>query len=48
MRYEKEALHQERVMADITNTDVIKAWAMVPQEIIENFGDHGRIVVELH
>ncbi len=30
-------------MADITNTDVIKAWAAIPQEDIENFGDEGDV-----
>ena len=30
-------------MADITNKDVIKAWATVPQEDIENFGDEGDV-----
>ncbi len=39
----RERRHQERVMADRTNTDVIKAWAAIPQENIENFGDEGDV-----
>ena len=30
-------------MAEITNTDVIKAWSTVPQETIERFGDEGDV-----
>jgi 2-polyprenyl-3-methyl-5-hydroxy-6-metoxy-1,4-benzoquinol methylase len=35
--------HQGRDMAEITNRDVIKAWATVPQERIENFGEEGDV-----
>ena len=28
-------------MAEITNTDAIKAWSRAPQEIVANFGDEG-------